>query len=150
MARLASIFMTASTITAAQNFPSNVEVRVAQRDDFGTKLKVSYNLNSRDVVQMCADCDVDSNGERMSSKGYETTGDTCGGYPHGCAVIQNAEWIFELETVALHFRVGESLWSRSSEQNTFSTKGVTKGTGVVYLLRIEESEDKKEENKDEL
>ena len=111
-------------VATAQDFPTNVKVRVAQRGDFGSKIKVAYDIHSSEatVITMCAGCDVDDDGRRNSNKGYETTGSTCGGYPHGCAVIKPADWIFDVDTVSLHFRIGESGWS--TEKNIFSKQNL--------------------------
>jgi hypothetical protein len=137
MLRVGYIVAMVTTIAAAQDFPTSVKARIAQRGDFGSKLKVSYVIQSPEatIITMCAGCDVDDNGNRMSNEGYETTGSTCGGYPSGCAVIKPADWVFDVDTISLNFRVGESVWS--SEKNIFSKGDIVKGSnGVEKLERV--------------
>ena len=124
---------------ANSKYPTNIKARVTQREDFGSKLKVSYNINSPEStpVHLCAGCTISINtGERTSSEGYMIEGSTCGGHPSGCATIKRADWLFNLDSVALAFRVGGEgkLWSTDDVQ--FSLKAAVKGQqGVVKLTQ---------------
>tara|TARA_B100000780_G_scaffold261565_1_gene214080 strand:+ start:103 stop:471 length:369 start_codon:yes stop_codon:yes gene_type:complete len=83
------------TLCLSQNLPTNIKARFAQRDDFGSKLKVAYKINTPESSAlapnknwMCANCEINQNGERTSNVGHETVGSTCGGYPNGCATVK--------------------------------------------------------------
>ena len=148
----AAILPSLSASPARNTLPTNAKVRVAQRDDFGVKLKIGYDINSPEdldlagklyQVSVCANCDVNDKGERNSNEGYQTVGSTCGGYPHGCAVLKRSDWIFEdaSDTLRLHFRVGESVWSKEAVVFTGLNTVVQGEGGVVHLVLQETKEE---------
>ena len=132
--------------TVAYMLPTDLVVRVSQRSDFGVKLKVAYHINSPEStalsntnIEMCANCHIDTKGDRQSNDGYVETGSTCGGFPHGCAVIKRADWLFDSDQVSLHFRVGAEPWSTTPYVFTGIKEVVKGGAGVVYLQQLENS-----------
>ena len=131
--------------TAAYMLPTNLVVRVSQRSDFGVKLKVAYHINSPEStalsntkIEMCANCHIDNKGDRQSNDGHVKTGSTCGGFPHGCAVVKRADWLFDSDQVSLHFRVGAEPWS-TPFVFTGLKEVVKGGAGVVYLQQLEDT-----------
>ena len=122
--------------TLAQDYPTNVKARLTQRNDL-SKLKVGYNINTPESthIWMCVNCDVDETGSRLSNKGFTTLGSTCGGYPHGCAVLKPFGWS-PGDVVSLSFRVGDSLWS--TEKIMFAIgDDVEQKPGMTHLERAE-------------
>ena len=123
----------------ATDFPSNVKARLSQRDDFGSKLKVAYDINTPEFakVWMCVGCNVNEEGSRMSNEGKEVQGATCGGYPNGCASLRGFEWVPSSD-VSINFRINSGPWS--PETFTFSIGEVVKGQSGVTHLEVSKEE----------
>ena len=131
------VLATLYSVAGATDYPTNIGARIAQRDDFGVKLKVNYHINSdhSSSIEM-----------RVKDFGpdFTTPGATCGGFPRGCAVAKGAsvaEVLYDLRTVSVAFRVNAGEWS---EYITFSKNGkadspplATRGaSGVVQLQQV--------------
>eukprot|EP00930_Biecheleria_cincta_P060887 TRINITY_DN46473_c0_g1_i1.p1 TRINITY_DN46473_c0_g1~~TRINITY_DN46473_c0_g1_i1.p1 ORF type:complete len:147 (-),score=35.92 TRINITY_DN46473_c0_g1_i1:50-490(-) len=123
------------TACADKSLPTDLRAQLAQREDFGVKVKLSYTIKSPKTskVEVCVGCDVD-----MSS-GKVVDGGTCGGFPNGCATVKMSKaeaesQLWTQDALHLQLRVDGGAWS---EPVKFRVDKSAKGNmGMLELERI--------------
>ena len=114
------------------SLPVDVTARLMQREDFGVKVKVAYKLMApTDKVELCIGCDAES------TSSYIVTGNTCGGFPSGCATFmykQSGAFYWTQESLGIQLRVDGGAWSEPVRFHV--DKGVRGKMGAAVLQRV--------------
>ena len=126
---------------ASSDHPTDLRARLAQRDDFGVKIKLAYKISTPKAIKVEAcfsgevPCDVDE------SAGFITEGSLCGGFPSGCTVLKMAgaePWVWAQKTVGVQMRVAGGEWS--SPVRFRVDPGVRGTPGMIALETVHHDE----------